>query len=183
MAQSDPMSCLTDAEGLFLRWNKAWQKDKKDQGIIYRIDRITKVPGKKHFALELQSESRAAIPSRMLSVKKSSSLPSFCKNLAVEKSTLTKKVYRQELARRKKAKRGCAVNLESLRNRNKENALPFIEFKEGKWMRGDSPDYEETATCYVLGKKFSCIHEQKNKYKAQLSALEKKIRAAGSIKH
>jgi hypothetical protein len=52
--------------------------------------------------------------------------------------------------------------------------FPLIRFVDGGWVRGqesDLPRVGEIATCTAMGRKFSCLAEEKNAYPAQLKKI------------
>jgi len=63
--------------------------------------------------------------------------------------------------------------------RRVHHQFPLIRFVDGGWVRGvesDLPRVGEIATCTAMGRKFSCLAEEKNAYPAQLKKIsERKI--------
>jgi hypothetical protein len=57
--------------------------------------------------------------------------------------------------------------------------FPFIRFVDGGWVRGqetDLPRIGEVLTCSAMGRKFSCLAEEKNAFSQQLEKIsERKI--------
>jgi len=52
--------------------------------------------------------------------------------------------------------------------------FPLIRFVDGGWVRGiesDLPRVGEMSTCTAMGRKFSCLTEEKNAYAAQLKKI------------
>ena len=63
--------------------------------------------------------------------------------------------------------------------RRVHHEFPFIRFIDGGWVRGvesDLPRVGEIASCSAMGRKFSCLAEEKNAYPEQLKKIsERKI--------
>lgn len=62
-------------------------------------------------------------------------------------------------------------------------AKPFIRFREGGWVRGSEADLlrlGNSTICEAIGKKFSCLEEEKNSYNQQLSKLALRLAEAPS---
>lgn len=63
--------------------------------------------------------------------------------------------------------------------RRVHHEFPLIRFGDGGWVRGSESDLArvgEIATCSAMGRKFSCLAEEKNSYPEQLKKIsERKI--------
>ena len=105
--QTKPINCLTDIEGKYIQWDSKWQKDAKENNLVYKIVRKTKVPSKLHYVLELKPMSAMKKKYRNLSITNKSSFPNFCERISTDKN----------------------VNFKSDSTIEIEENLTFIEFK------------------------------------------------------
>lgn len=188
----DPTHCLTDAEGLFLKWNSRWQSDGKDLDQIYKIERSTRLPSKsgEHFVLELRALKKATLPYRRLSVKEGRILAGFCQNLSHSLSKLShEQSVKKSITQRKLSNRVSARNSEKrmetglTRSISERSEMRFIEYRDGKWVRGDLPIRREITSCTILGKKFACLKRDKKMHEAELLELEAKIAAMEGLEY
>lgn len=186
-AQSYPTECMTDAEGLFLKWNAYWQSDHRDNNVIYKIERATKIPTKSrklHYVLELSASEKAVLPHRRLSAKEGVAILGFCNRIASSKNMLEspreKSKSRQKIINHRKL--SDKINAQNRDNTSKKG-LAFIEYRNGQWVRGDFPAHKDTTFCSVLGKKFACLRTDKKLHQNDLIELEAKIAAMDGLEY
>jgi hypothetical protein len=178
---------MTDAEGLYIKWKANWQSDRRDQDVIYKIERATKIPSKArqlHFVLELGAIEKAVLPHRRLSAREGKPISGFCDRISSSMHELqvpkrSSKAIQKTINHRKLSDRLSAQS----REKPSQSQQAFIEYRNGEWVRGDYPTNKKTTFCSVLGKKFACLKRDKSLYRDELVDLEAKIAAIEGLEY
>ncbi len=173
--RADTIDCVRTAVGQVVVWRSAWQNDRQDEGVRYRINRVmSTLRSSEGVRVEIQALGDARMSTRMVEITSPSVAQLFCSALVRRKLSIPEsndvggvRATLPPLGASPIADRRAAAEAEN---------LPFIQFGDTGWVRADMPKNAELSICRISHMRFACTTSDKSRHAAYLKSIEEELR-------
>ena len=151
------LDCIASSKGRKLLWNSAWEPDKGDNNIEYRIvevSEIDRIPTRQ-VTLELVAIDPAGISRRRAVIATEDKARAICERLVDDKTLLRFPGQLQADA----------------------ETLPFIKYTKDGWVRADRDPKVSVGVCRIGELRFACNESDRQRFGSTLKSLEEELKS------
>ncbi len=151
------LDCIAAAKGRKILWNSSWSTDKSDNNVEYKVVNVTEIDRipTRQVTLDLVASGSARQSNRKAVIATEDRARALCERIVEEKALL-------------RFPNQVESDIES---------LPFIKFTKDGWARAPIEPGSALALCRVGELRFSCPESDRDRFGANLRALEEELRA------
>ncbi len=166
---ADPNTkCLAEAKGRDIRWDKAWQADRSDHDVVYRVESIKRVKYPPAIVIELASTGPAKKKKRKARITREHVERMFCQRMVDtgrKKGVLV--AYGSGISY---TTRGKEINVSYNSREVSPKDLVFRKFHGGAWVPAKARVGEKQVVCKLPTISYACSETDKKSLERHRSA-------------